>query len=217
LLDEPLSSLDHRLRQQIIPYLCRIRDTLGVPMMYISHDLTEILQLTDRVLVMDRGRIAGYGRYTDVLHNAAVLDLVRDRGLTNVLTALVLEHHPGEGVSRLRLVSPREDEHGPPNTIWAPLAAEPPGSQVTVSIQPWDIALALQPVSGVSIQNQIHGVVQRVTTAERGVMVEIDVGLPLIVEVSRKAVASLELQPARPIVCLIKSHAFRYVGAVVGP
>ena len=57
LLDEPLSSLDERLKQQILPFLKRVKDETKIPMLYVSHSRAEVEFLADRVLLMDRGRL----------------------------------------------------------------------------------------------------------------------------------------------------------------
>ncbi|HEY5849268.1 MAG TPA: ATP-binding cassette domain-containing protein [Lysobacter sp.] len=57
LLDEPLSSLDDRLKQQILPFLRRIKQEMRVPMLYVSHSRSEIDYLADAVITMDRGRL----------------------------------------------------------------------------------------------------------------------------------------------------------------
>jgi molybdate transport system ATP-binding protein len=57
LLDEPVSSLDERLKLQILPFLKRVRDETRVPMLYVSHARAEIEYLADRVLSMDAGRL----------------------------------------------------------------------------------------------------------------------------------------------------------------
>ncbi|MCH6551237.1 MAG: molybdenum ABC transporter ATP-binding protein [Planctomycetes bacterium] len=211
LLDEPLASLDQRLRQQIIPYLRRVRDVLAVPMLYVSHDLTEILQLTDRLLVLERGRSVGHGRWGDVVHEDAVLSVVHDRGMKNVLVARVLAHRPDDGVSVLEICPAPEATGRAPSRLIAPLSSAAPGASVMVSILPWDVALATEPVEGVSIQNQIRGTVRRCTTHERSMLLDVDIGAPLLVEISRPSAASLNIKPDQPIVCLIKSHAIRYV------
>lgn len=61
LLDEPLASLDLRLKQRILPYLQTVRDEFQVPMLYVSHQADEIVALADEVLVLDRGRIVRQG------------------------------------------------------------------------------------------------------------------------------------------------------------
>lgn len=57
LLDEPLAAVDVELRRRIIPYLVRVRDDLGVPIVYVTHDRTEVARLADEVVVVDRGRV----------------------------------------------------------------------------------------------------------------------------------------------------------------
>ncbi|MDQ3486667.1 MAG: ATP-binding cassette domain-containing protein [Acidobacteriota bacterium] len=59
LLDEPLAAVDVERRRRILPYLLRVRDDLGVPVIYVSHDRGEVDQLADRVIVLDAGRAAG--------------------------------------------------------------------------------------------------------------------------------------------------------------
>jgi molybdate transport system ATP-binding protein len=55
LLDEPLSSLDERLKQQILPFLKRVKEETQIPMIYVSHSPTEVDYLADRVLRIDDG------------------------------------------------------------------------------------------------------------------------------------------------------------------
>lgn len=57
LLDEPLSALDPRLKAQILPFLLRVRDETGIPMLYVSHSRDEIATLTTEVLTLADGRL----------------------------------------------------------------------------------------------------------------------------------------------------------------
>ena len=61
LLDEPLASLDPRLKQQILPFLKRVRDETGIPMLYVSHDADEMRQLATQVVMLRRGRVTAFG------------------------------------------------------------------------------------------------------------------------------------------------------------
>ena len=61
LLDEPLAAVDLELRRRIVPCLRRIRDELGVPMVYVSHDAAEIRTIADRAIVLDRGTVVASG------------------------------------------------------------------------------------------------------------------------------------------------------------
>jgi molybdate transport system ATP-binding protein len=67
LLDEPLAAVDLELRRRIVPCLRRIRDELGVPMIYVSHDVAEIRTIADRAIVLDRGTVRASGDPAAVL------------------------------------------------------------------------------------------------------------------------------------------------------
>jgi molybdate transport system ATP-binding protein len=62
LLDEPLASLDLKLKARIIPYLRRVRDEFHLPMLYVTHDPAEAAALCDEVLVIERGRFIRRGK-----------------------------------------------------------------------------------------------------------------------------------------------------------
>jgi len=61
LLDEPLSSLDEERKEEILPYLIRLRDEAGIPMVYVSHDAAELRQLATEIVMLRRGRVTAFG------------------------------------------------------------------------------------------------------------------------------------------------------------
>jgi molybdate transport system ATP-binding protein len=61
LLDEPLGSLDEERKVEILPYLVRLRDEAGIPMVYVSHDADEMRQLATQVVILKRGRVTAFG------------------------------------------------------------------------------------------------------------------------------------------------------------
>ena len=61
LLDEPLASLDAARKTEILPYLERLRDEAGIPMVYVSHQPGEIRRIATRVVRIDAGRVVGTG------------------------------------------------------------------------------------------------------------------------------------------------------------
>ena len=67
LLDEPLAAVDFELRRRILPYLERVRDWLGVPIVYVTHDRDELLRLAEHVVVLERGSVARAGTPAEVL------------------------------------------------------------------------------------------------------------------------------------------------------
>lgn len=67
LLDEPLVSLDKKRKQEILPYLEILHEELRVPMLYVSHDLDEMLRFCDYMLVMEKGKTVFSGNIRDAL------------------------------------------------------------------------------------------------------------------------------------------------------
>ena len=61
LLDEPLGSLDEERKEEILPYLVRLRDEAGIPMVYVSHDPSELRKLATQIAIIQRGRITAFG------------------------------------------------------------------------------------------------------------------------------------------------------------
>ena len=72
LLDEPLNAVDRPHRVEILAGLLAVRDELAIPMLYVSHDLGEVLRLTDQLLVLDDGRCLGQGRCADLARDPVV-------------------------------------------------------------------------------------------------------------------------------------------------
>ena len=71
LLDEPMSSLDSRLKRRLIPFLLRIRDEFHIPLIYVTHDATELTAICDEVLLLEKGRLTGRGGPAEILVDRA--------------------------------------------------------------------------------------------------------------------------------------------------
>jgi molybdate transport system ATP-binding protein len=66
LMDEPLSALDRATKNEILPFLERLRDRLSLPVVYITHDLAEVERLADQLVLMDKGRVIAAGPLADL-------------------------------------------------------------------------------------------------------------------------------------------------------
>ena len=91
LLDEPLSNLDALLRDEMRVELKRLQERLGTTMIFVTHDQAEALTLSDRVVVMDRGRVEQIGRPEDVYRRPATAFVARFLGRANFLPGVVAE------------------------------------------------------------------------------------------------------------------------------
>ncbi len=129
LLDEPLSNLDAKLREEMQLELRQIQRTIGTTTVLVTHDQHEAMALSDRIVVMNAGRVEQIGRPQEVYERPATAFVAAFLGKTNVLEAQV---ETGAGapeavIAGLRCLCPPH------------LAA---GGRVAVSVRPEKIAFA---------------------------------------------------------------------------
>jgi ABC-type Fe3+/spermidine/putrescine transport system ATPase subunit len=98
LLDEPLSNLDALLRDEMRVELKRLQERLATTMIFVTHDQAEALALSDRVVVMDRGRVEQVGRPEEVYRRPATPFVARFLGRANFLPGVVASRD-AEGVT----------------------------------------------------------------------------------------------------------------------
>ena len=121
LMDEPLSSLDQGLKNRIIPYLCHVRDALQIPILYVSHSVAEILELTSQVVVLDRGQVIAHGDFFTIATHPQVLPLVEEHGFENVLDVEIAATDAERGVCEVPV--PRSAAQ---NSLLRPTHRQPP-------------------------------------------------------------------------------------------
>lgn len=199
LLDEPLASLDLHLKNQILPFLRRVKDELAMPMLYVSHSINEVLYLTNQVALMEQGRLLGCGNFHQVMKDESMLALAHSLGLENVVRGTVSAHDAQHGYSTLMMGR---------QALHMPLVDTPEGEEISVSIAAASIALSRQKVEGITIQNQLPGKVSSIQIASGRALVEMEVqGQKLLAEITPKALHDLALRNGLPIYCLIKTQS----------
>ncbi len=212
LLDEPLIGLDWRLKAQILPYLHRVRETLDTPIVYVSHQLDEVLQLADELVLLSGGRVVGTGTHLELLERPRCGELLCASGMTNPLSLRVVQHWHGRGMTALEAIGPdgeaRLNEFGRPVIVRAPLRPElAPGSDVRIALDPEDIAVASAPVEQISIQNQLPARVRRVFVLRGRVLCLLDAGVPLLAGITHQSCRELQLRPGRRVWAMFKTQA----------
>jgi iron(III) transport system ATP-binding protein len=98
LLDEPLSNLDAKLREQMRFELKDLQRRSGIPILYVTHDQTEALAMSDRLAVMNAGRIVQIGTPDEIYSHPADRFVADFIGLMNFVPAWILERN-GEQVT----------------------------------------------------------------------------------------------------------------------
>ncbi|MSR82682.1 MAG: molybdenum ABC transporter ATP-binding protein [Candidatus Latescibacteria bacterium] len=200
LMDEPLSSLDQGLKSRIIPYLRHIRSELGIPILYVSHSVAEILELTGQVIFLDQGEVVAQGDFFHLAHHPRVLPLVEEHGFENVLPVEVLGTEAERGFSLVR--------HGV-HQIKIPLCDRPPGSRIFIGIRADDIILCRERPHGLSVRNFVEGQVVEISRVGGKGLVYVEMGKRLAVKVTAEAIDELGLEVGQRVTCLIKTHSIR--------
>ena len=202
LMDEPLASLDEARKAEILPYVERLRDEAGIPIVYVSHAIGEVARLATDVVVLSAGRVAAAGPAGEVL---ARLDLAtpEDRDETAALVEAVLEgQDEAFALSVLRTTG---------GTWRVPRIEAAPGTRMRARVRARDVMLALDRPERISALNVLAATVRRITEAPGAAdaLVELDAGGDrLLARVTRQTVVGLALAPGLPLWAVVKAVAF---------
>ena len=100
LMDEPLASLDNARKDEILPYLERLRDHSRVPFVYVSHAAAEVARLATTIVLVADGRVQAVGPAAEIMGRAGQYPLAGGFEAGAVLTATVAAHDPGWDLTR---------------------------------------------------------------------------------------------------------------------
>lgn len=195
LMDEPLASLDEARRAEILPYIERLRDEAGVPILYVSHSVAEVARLATTVVIMSEGKVTAVGPVLDTLPLADA----SDGG--SVLDATVSRHDEAFELSVLTTAA---------GELQVPRLNAPTGAHVRAYIRARDVMLSLRPPEDISALNVLGGRVASVTLisgAQADVRLDCN-GALLMARLTIKSVERLALAPGRPVFAVIKSVSF---------
>lgn len=176
LLDEPLSNLDQQLRVQMRSELKDLHQRLGATMLYVTHDQSEAMTLSDLIVVMSAGRIEQVGTPRQLYDNPANLFVARFLG------------EPGMNI--LEGVSDGTNSSGVGFSIRLPEGVKPSGTGIAVGVRPED--LAYDPSASAVVRGQVRTVEYLGARS----LLRMDVGSTLI---SAFLPSSVELAPGAEI------------------
>ena len=200
LMDEPLASLDAARRQEIFPWLSKLRDELKMPMLYVTHSADEVARLADHLVVLDKGNVKAQGPVSTVLTQVVNPVVVgEDAGA-------LIAGHIGQVDTQWHLS--RIDFEG--GCVWMRDAGLPVGKAVRIRILARDVSLATSEPQNTSIQNQLLGTIQSITPDAHPsqVMVVLKCGAEeVMARVTKRAVDELGLQVGQPVWAQVKSVA----------
>ena len=202
LMDEPISALDEPARREVLAFLEPMLARVALPVVYVSHSLTEVTRLSDHLVWMAEGRVRAAGPVSQVL---GTLDFARwwgeEAGM--VLDGTVCEH---DQQYKLTVVSTPLGEftiHGRP---------EPPGTSIRLRINGRDVSLGLIPQEESSILNELRLSVLEITDTSPSACL-VHLGQPekpepvFLSRITRKSWKLFKLEPGSSVFARVKSVA----------
>jgi molybdate transport system ATP-binding protein len=206
LMDEPLASLDAARKEEILPYIERLRDETRVPIVYVSHAVSEVARLANTLVVMHEGRVAAAGPVGDVMSRLDVVSLIGHDEVGAVLETKVAGRDVASGLTTLR--SGAGDLHVPRLDL-------PTAAAVRVRIRARDVMIAARAPEALSALNVLEGTVAEIRKVDEAVVeLRLDCrGEPLMARLTRHSVDRLGLAPGRRVYAVVKAVAIDGYGA----
>jgi len=195
LLDEPLAALDAQRRQEILPYLEKLRDEARLPMLYVSHALDEVARLAHQIVILKDGHVARQGSVFDVLSD---IELPAFAGSLGAVIETIIGRRRADGLSGL-------DFDG--CTLLVQELNRPQGTVLRVRIRAEEIMLALEEPRTISANNVL---LMSVLGVRHDSATHADVQLlcgrtRLVARITRASLERLALAAGKPVFAIIKS------------
>jgi molybdate transport system ATP-binding protein len=205
LMDEPLAALDRSTKEEILPYIEALHESLSIPILYVSHDIGEVERLADTLVLLERGRVRAIGPLATLEADPA-LPLLRAPE-----AAVTLEGHVTAIDDRYALTSLAV----PGATLLVPGRRGREGSHWRLRIGASDVSLVRKPVEETTALNCIPVRIVSIAPpdgddAQVNLVVgfgEDGSGARIVARVTRKSCETLGLQPGLSLFAQIKSVA----------
>lgn len=200
LLDEPLAAVDPELKGKILPYLLRVRDTLRIPFLYVTHNAGEASAVAQEALVLREGTVVFAGPPDDALRSMSLVD--PEARFDNILAGpLAAQAGRGETgslrVGQVVFAVPAEE-------------AVQPATRAVFSIAPEDVLVSTRVLEGISARNIHPGkVISREVSGASAWIRIAAAGLEWTSRVTGLAAEELGLEPGADVWIAVKTHAFR--------
>lgn len=200
LLDEPLSALDTRRKEEVLPWLERLNSELDMPVVYVTHSIDEVCRLADHLVLLEAGQVAASGPLADTLARLdlpAAFELEASAVLEGCVTAIDSDYQ----LATLRFAG------GELKVAAGDLQS---GQTRRVRIHARDVSLARSDAHDCSIVNRIPATVTAIRPASQPgqVLVQLDAGGSLLLaRITRLSLDILQLAAGQQVWAQIKSVA----------
>ena len=206
IMDEPFSAVDVNLRNNIIPFLNTINQRFNIPMLIVSHDLPDLLSLTNHLLLLKNGKVQALDNFQDLILDESNVDVMKGAGLYNAFDLSVFATLPAQDMILLK----SDCNDFQIQALCQPLNKKVEiGKQMRILIRPEDISISLQAVAQISLRNQIQGVIEKVFSKDGLSFCLVNAGEKVLVEITEASLKKMNLEVGKKVYCLFKSAALK--------
>ena len=209
LLDEPFSAVDIRLRSQILPFIIKIQQKIKIPILVVSHDLPDLLKLTNTLCIIREGKCIGHGEYHKLLKSENVLDVF---GLGTIMNSVVMQVEQVDPDNGLTILAAKNMKSSIRIKCEKSRITYKPDQELKIFISADDIAISSEKLTGITIQNQLKGTILDVITRDSSILCIVDVGFKLVIEITAESQKRMEIIKGSKVWCLFKSVAIDVAG-----
>jgi molybdate transport system ATP-binding protein len=201
LMDEPLAALDIPRKTEILDYIERLRDELNIPIVYVSHSVTEISRLADTVVVLSDGKCLAVGDLDEVMGRPDLRPATDRYEAGSILDTRVLAHDAEDQLTTLafdggELIVPHLDARI--------------GERVRARIRARDVSLSIRRPMEISILNVLSACVAAIDD-EKGPVVDLQLAVgsaSLVARITRRSFQQLGIRKGQQLYALVKAVSF---------
>ena len=202
LMDEPLSSLDLQRKREILPFIQKLDSEFHIPIVYVSHDLHEIVELAKTVILLKEGKVAGSGPIEEIFSQLNLRHLIPENHLGAIVETTVAEQDQEYGLTTLAFSG---------GHLHVPHQHRIIGERLRVQILAKDVSIISSPPAfQTSVLNLLEATVVEigdVNDEHPFVDIKLDIGCPLLATITRKSFAILKLRAGQRVHAQIKAVA----------
>lgn len=198
LMDEPLSSLDDTLKQQILPYLEQLKRVTDIPILYVTHSMQEVTRLADQVLLLRDGQVEAQGSINEVFSQQHCDD---DEFIGTVIDVIATAKDEKWHLTEFRFGD---------NNLWLADSGEVLQQAYRVRVPASDVSITLNADTQSSIVNRLQAKVVSINPCmnKAKCLVNLTAGQqPLVAQITQKSASDLNLVANMKVWVQIKSAA----------
>lgn len=198
LLDEPLAALDHKRRDEILPFIERIRHEQHIPILYVSHSIDEVTRIADHIHILNQGKLAASGSIAEVFSRIDLYPITGRFEAGAIIDGKIVNHLEAHCLTHIAFGNQQ---------LTVPRIAADIGETIRLRVRSRDIIVTLVEPREISANNVLTGKILDIRT-DPGPYADLQLdcgGTRLIARITRHSADRLKLTVGTNVFAVIKS------------